>query len=94
MLKGELELAIALMKKNISTATEPLSEGMTYKGAVDYMDDLPDDAEDGDLYLVRYQGDSGTAQLNARYVWGPVDGTDAWQYVGGGFYFDGDYIVF
>lgn len=94
MERSEFEILLALMKKGISAATEPLSEGMTYKGAVDYVGDLPNDAEQGDLYLVRYQGESGTSQLNARYVWGPVDGTDAWQYVGGGFYFDGDYIVF
>ena len=94
MLKGEFELAVAMMKKGIAAATEPLSEGMTYKGAVDYVGDLPNDAELGDLYLVRYQGESGTSQLNARYVWGPVGDTDAWQYVGGGFYFDGNYIVF
>ena len=46
------------------------------------------------MYVVRYQGDSGTAQLNARYAWGDVDGTDAWIYVGGGMYFDGEYIVY
>ena len=94
MVKGEFEILLAKLKSSIAAATEPLSEGMTYKGAVDYYGDLPDDAETGDLYLVRYQGSSGTAQLNARYVWGPVGETDAWQYVGGGFYFDGDHIVF
>ena len=94
MYKGEFELAVAMMRKGIAAATEPLSEGMTYKGAVEYYADLPNDAAQGDMYLVLYQGSTGTNQLNARYVWGPVDGTDAWTYVGGGFYFDGEYIVF
>ena len=94
MLKNEFEIAVALAKKGAADAVEPLTTGMTYKGAVDYYGDLPASPTVGDLYLVRYQGSSGTAQLTARYVWGPVGGTNAWAYVAGGFYFDGDYIVF
>lgn len=94
MLKNEFEIAVALAKKGAADAVEPLTSGMTYKGAVDYYADLPASPTVGDLYLVRYQGSGGTAQLNARYVWGPVNGTNAWAYVAGGFYFDGDYIVF
>ena len=93
-MKQDFVLAAALAKKAAGAAVEPLTTGMTYKGAVDYYGDLPASPAVGDLYLVRYQGSSGTAQLNARYVWGPVNGTNAWAYVAGGFYFDGDYIVF
>ena len=94
MRQGEFEIAVALAKKGVTDAVALFGEGLSFKGAVDYYGDLPNDAQTGDVYVVRYQGDSGTAQLNARYAWGDVDGTDAWIYVGGGMYFDGEYIVY
>lgn len=93
-MKQDFVLAAALAKKAAGAAVEPLTSGMTYKGAVDYYGDLPASPTVGDMYLVRYQGSSGTNQLNARYVWGPVNGTNAWAYVSGGLYYDGEYIVF
>ena len=59
MIKNEFEIAVALAKKGAADAVEPLTTGMTYKGAVDYYGDLPASPTVGDLYLVRYQGSSG-----------------------------------
>lgn len=55
----------ALLKKTVGS----IVPGYSYKGGVASTDDLPDDAENGDLYTV------GTAQ----YVW---NGT-SWAEIGG-----------
>lgn len=55
------------------------TSGFAFKGVVDYVDDLPASGNtNGDMYLVRYNGSSGTSPLNVRYAWGDDDGTDAW----------------
>lgn len=62
----------ALLKKQligIESVLEDLNLAYSYKGSVATIDDLPDDAELGDLYTV------GTAQ----YVW---DGT-SWIMIAG-----------
>lgn len=62
-----------------ATIIESFSQGFQFKGAVDYVSDLPASGNtSGDLYVVRYTGSSGTNPLNARYAWGKDGGSDAW----------------
>ena len=60
---------------------------MNFKGVVDYHSDLDDEAAPsaGDVWIVRYRGDSGTNPLNAEYVW---TGTD-WEEFGNTIILDG-----
>jgi hypothetical protein len=39
------------------------------KGTVDYFNELPDDPETGDVWLVRYKGEYGTEPWGAEFVW-------------------------
>lgn len=77
----DIQARILAAKAN-STATEivdSFTTGFTFRGAVDYADDLPDSGNsNGDMYIVKYAGSSGTVPLNARYAWGDDGGTDAW----------------
>lgn len=52
--------------------------GLKYKGAVNYYNDLPNDAEIGDAYTVLYAGSSGTVPDGTEYVWGELNGTAQW----------------
>ena len=53
MLKNEFEIAVALAKKGAADAVEPLTSGMTYKGAVDYYGDLRANPTVRDADIVR-----------------------------------------
>ena len=64
-------IAIAIAKKQ--TGTTVVDDGTTFKGSVDYVSDLPESAEIGDSYIVKYTGDSGTEPCGFRYVY---DGED------------------
>lgn len=56
-----------------------LSSGMSFKGSVDYVDDLPSSGNTtGDVYAVKYAGSSGTTALGEYFVWGDDGGTDSW----------------
>ena len=58
---------------------DSFTSGFAFKGAVDYVGDLPASGNtNGDLYLVKYAGSSGTTPLNAQYAWGDDGGTDTW----------------
>lgn len=60
-----------------------LSQGIAYRGAVDYYDDLAQlTPEEGDAYTVKYKGSSGTEPDGAEYVWGSYDGTMQWVLIG------------
>lgn len=65
-------VTLALAKKASKNYTDTVINGMAksliYKGAVDYYDDLPSNAELGDCYTVRYKGNSGTELFGAEYV--------------------------
>ena len=58
-----------------------LSGAFHYKGMVDYFTELTakTDAQQGDVYIVRYTGTSGTTPLNAEYAWTG----EAWEEFGG-----------
>lgn len=72
--------------KEFETEIENLKDGMTYQGTVDYYKDLPVNAEEGDTYIVRYKGDSGSESDNTSYVWGKYEGAFQWIAFGGGSY--------
>lgn len=61
-----------------STVQQALAAAFKFKGAVDYVSDLPTSSStpapaEGDVYQVRYRGSSGTSPLNAEYAY---DGTN------------------
>lgn len=47
-----------------------ISKVMDFQGVIDHTSDLPaaSDANKGDVYIVRYQGTTGTDPLNAEYI--------------------------
>ena len=57
---GFSAVTYALCKKftvaEISHAIEGLGEGMTFKGSVNKLSDLPDNPKKGDLYIVKEEG--------------------------------------
>ena len=65
-------VTLALAKKGAKQYTDSaiagLGKGVIYKGAVDYYNDLPNDATLGDAYTVRYKGNSGSISYNAEFV--------------------------
>ena len=63
-----LALAKKGAKQYTDTAIAGLGKGVNYKGAVNYYNDLPNNATEGDAYTVRYKGTSGTIAFNAEFV--------------------------
>ena len=63
-----LALAKKGAKQYTDTAIAGLGKGVNYKGAVNYYNDLPNNATEGDAYTVRYKGTSGTTAFNAEFV--------------------------
>lgn len=59
-----------------------LPNGMNYIGSVTYFKDLPNDASIGDVYTVKYAGESGSTPDGREYVWGTYENTDQWIAVG------------
>ena len=65
--------------ESANAIVEAFTTGFTFKGAVDYVSDLSNSGNtNGDLYIVKYAGSSGTKPLNGQYAWGDDNGTDAW----------------
>lgn len=64
--------------KDHSDKIDAASLGIKYKGEVNYYADLPNNAEIGDAYTVKYAGSSGTTPDGTEYVWGTVSGTNQW----------------
>ena len=50
--------------------TQSLMGGVHYKGSVSYYNDLPNNAEEGDSYTVKYAGTSGSVEDGTEYTWG------------------------
>ena len=49
--------------------TSDITSVLQFKGTVDYVKDLPEtEVKEGDVYHVRYSGESGDSGLNAEYV--------------------------
>ena len=63
-----LSLAKKSAKAYTDQAIEGLGKGIVYKGAVDYYNSLPSNAELGNCYTVLYKGTTGTKESNAEYV--------------------------
>ena len=57
-------------KKYTDTVAQSLMGGVRYRGEVDYYADLPNNAEVGDAYTVKYSGTSGTDLDGTEYTWG------------------------
>lgn len=57
-------------KKYTDTSVQALMGGVRYKGEVNYYNNLPNDAEEGDAYTVKYSGTSGSDPDGGEYVWG------------------------
>ena len=57
-------------KKYTDTVAQSLMGGVRYQGEVDYYADLPNNAEVGDAYTVKYSGTSGTDLDGTEYTWG------------------------
>ena len=63
-----LTLAKKGAKKYTDEVIEGLGKGIVYKGAVDYYNDLPNNASIGDCYSILYKGTSGTESSGLEYV--------------------------
>ena len=64
--------------KDHSDKIDAAALGIKYKGEVNYYADLPNSAEIGDAYTVKYAGSSGTTPDGTEYVWGTASGTNQW----------------
>lgn len=64
-------------------ALSAVSNGLTYKGYVNYYKDLPSSNNKlGDVYTVRYQGASGTETDGTGYVWSTGGSKASWISLG------------
>lgn len=63
-----LVLAKKGAKQYTDEAIEGLGKGIIYKGAVNYYNDLPNNASIGDCYSILYKGTSGTESSGLEYV--------------------------
>ena len=66
------------IKKMIKQILAFVGKGLKYKGAVNYFQDLPSDAEIGDVYTVKYIGTSGTSPDGREYAYGEYEGVNQW----------------
>lgn len=76
-----LALAKKFAKSYTDSATEGISGGVKYKGAVNYYDLLPASPKLGDAYTVVYKGTSqeaGQVSDGSEYVWGKIDNVAQW----------------
>ena len=55
-------------KQYTDDVIEGLGKGIVYKGAVNYYNDLPNNASAGDCYSVLYKGSSGNISSGLEYV--------------------------
>lgn len=66
----------------ISAAVGGLGKGLRLIGAVNHVNELPANPEEGDAYTVLYTGTSGTEPLGVEYAWVSYDDTLQWVPVG------------
>lgn len=57
-------------KRYTDQVAQSLMGGVRYKGSVNYYDDLPSNAKEGDSYTVKYAGVSGSIADGTEYTWG------------------------
>lgn len=65
-----LGAALKSGKKYTNQVTQSLMGGVHYRGSVSYYTDLPNDANEGDSYTVKYAGTSGSVADGTEYTWG------------------------
>lgn len=63
------QYAIGQAKAYTDAKFSAVKSGLTYKGTVDYVGQLPGDHAEGDCYTVLYRGSSGTDEDGTEYVW-------------------------
>lgn len=80
-----LTYAIAVKKAKAYTdqCIDALPKGLVYRGAVNYQDNLPADAEVGDVYTVKYIGSTGQSPDGREYVWGSYNDVLQWILISG-----------
>ncbi len=75
--------AVKKAKEYTDAAIAALPNGLVYKGAVAYFDNLPtSQVEIGDCYTVKYKGSTGTEADGTEYAWGTFEGVNQWIPVG------------
>lgn len=75
-------ITLALAKSNTQEIIEHLPKGIVYRGAVDYSKDLPNNAQIGDAYTIKYQGTTGELTDGREVVWGKYGNTNSWIELG------------
>ena len=76
-----LTLAKKGAKKYTDEVVEGLGKGIIYKGAVNYYNDLPNNASIGDCYSILYKGTSGTESSGLEYAWGKISGQSSASWI-------------
>ena len=74
--------AVGKSNKYTDYVISQLPNGIVYRGAVNYYNNLPNDAEIGDAYTVKYEGTSGTTPSGQEYVWGEYENVEQWISIG------------
>lgn len=81
-LAREIRIGISAALSAAKTYTDEVfaafPDGTRYLGSVNYYLNLPDDAEIGDTYTVKYTGTTGTSPSGIKYVWGNDSGIERW----------------
>jgi len=63
-------LCKSFAKKYTDQVTQSLMGGVHYRGSVNYYIDLPNNAQEGDSYTVKYADTSGNIADGTEYTWG------------------------
>lgn len=61
--------------------TQSLMGGVHYRGSVNYYNDLPNDAAEGDSYTVKYAGTTGSVEDGTEYTWGYDTDTQTFAWI-------------
>lgn len=75
-------ITYAMAKSNATELIEALPKGIVYRGAVNYVNNLPNNADVGDAYTVMYTGSSGTNPDGREFAWGKYNGSNTWIELG------------
>ena len=68
-------------KKYTDQVTQSLMGGVHYRGSVNYYADLPNGAQEGDSYTVKYAGTSGSVADGTEYTWGYDTDSQAYAWI-------------
>lgn len=74
-----MQAALKEAKSYTDTSIAAIINGLQYRGAVNYYDDLANVAKKiGFVYTVMYKGSSGTDPDGTEYVWGEYESVAQW----------------